>query len=128
MGSFAAQQFVLDHSQEIDGLALSGSGDLDQIARAATSAPPRTSLLNAAFEPARTPFDGLSRDTEVVDAFMNDPLCLHNFSLRPWHPSSRLRLDCLIRSVFGKYAPSCLFTCFPAAKIRSVSTLKESKS
>ena len=75
MGSFAAQQFVLDHSQEIDGLALSGSGDLDRIARAATSALPGTNLLNAAFEPARTPFDWLSRDTEVVDAFMNDPLC-----------------------------------------------------
>src|SRR5262249_12105756 len=27
------------------------------------------------FEPARTPCDWLSRDTEVVDAFMSDPLC-----------------------------------------------------
>jgi hypothetical protein len=29
MGSFAAQQYVLDHSLEIDGLILSGSGALD---------------------------------------------------------------------------------------------------
>src|SRR3954462_6890552 len=29
MGSFAAQQYVLDHSEEIDGLILSGSGALD---------------------------------------------------------------------------------------------------
>ena len=33
LGSFAAQQFVLDHSHSIDGLALSGSGCLDGLAR-----------------------------------------------------------------------------------------------
>lgn len=33
MGSFAAQQYVLDHSREIDGLILSGSGALDGLAR-----------------------------------------------------------------------------------------------
>jgi alpha-beta hydrolase superfamily lysophospholipase len=68
MGSFAAQQYVLDRSREIDGLILSGSGVLDGLA-------PNTSFLNRGFEPARTPFDWLSRDTSVVDAFVNDPLC-----------------------------------------------------
>ena len=38
MGSFAAQQYVLDHSREIDGLALSGSGALDGLVRLATAA------------------------------------------------------------------------------------------
>jgi alpha-beta hydrolase superfamily lysophospholipase len=75
MGSFAAQQYVLDHSREIDSLILSGSGALDGLARLATSAPEGSNVLNATFEPARTPFDWLSRDTGVVDAFMNDPLC-----------------------------------------------------
>jgi len=75
MGSFAAQQYVLDHSREIDALILSGSGALDGLARLATSAPEGSNVLNANFEPARTPFDWLSRDTGDVDAFMNDPFC-----------------------------------------------------
>ena len=75
MGSFAAQQYVLDHSREIDALILSGSGALDGLARLATLAPAGSNFLNANFEPARTSFDWLSRDTAVVEAFMNDPLC-----------------------------------------------------
>src|SRR6202035_1225823 len=39
MGSFAAQQFVLDHSHSIDGLVLSGSGTLDGLVRVAQSLP-----------------------------------------------------------------------------------------
>jgi alpha-beta hydrolase superfamily lysophospholipase len=75
MGSFAAQQFVLDHSRGIDGLILSGSGALDGLARLAATAPAGANVLNAPFEPARTPLDWLSRDSAVVDAFRSDPLC-----------------------------------------------------
>jgi len=75
MGSFASQQYVMDHSREIDGLILSGSGALDGLARVASQAPPGTNILNARFEPARTPLDWLTRDTAVVDAFLNDRLC-----------------------------------------------------
>src|SRR5467141_3277017 len=84
MGSFAAQQFVLDHSHSIDGLALSGSGALDGLARLAQSISPGEDpmkLMNAAFEPARTPMDWISRDKAQVDAFINDPLCFP--SLKP---------------------------------------------
>jgi len=81
MGSFAAQQFALEHSDEIDGLILSGSGALDGLARLMNSAPAGSNVLNASFEPARTPFDWLSRDQASVNAFITSPLCFAE--LRP---------------------------------------------
>jgi alpha-beta hydrolase superfamily lysophospholipase len=75
MGSFASQLYVLDHSRETDGLILSGSGALDGLARVAATAAPGENILNAAFDPSRTPCDWLSRDETVVDAFLRDPLC-----------------------------------------------------
>ena len=80
MGSFAAQRYVIDHSHEIDGLILSGSGALDGLARAALPETAGSNLLNAAFEPARTPFDWLCRDQAIVDAFMADPFCFADLS------------------------------------------------
>jgi alpha-beta hydrolase superfamily lysophospholipase len=83
MGSFAAQRYVIDHSHEVDGLILSGSGALEGLARAALPGTAGGNLLNAAFEPARTPFDWLCRDRAIVDAFMADPRCFEDL-----HPDS----------------------------------------
>src|SRR5262245_7846722 len=69
LGSFAAQQLALDHSSEIDGLILSGSGVLDGLARSVRSSPSMFYILNEAFDQARTPFDWRSRDDAAVDAF-----------------------------------------------------------
>ena len=76
MGSFAAQQFILDHSHSIDGLVLSGSGALDCLARTLQAEPAGENpmkLMNTSFEPSRTPFDWLSRDEDQVDAFIDGP-------------------------------------------------------
>jgi alpha-beta hydrolase superfamily lysophospholipase len=74
MGSFAAQQYVLDHAALIAGLALSGSTAFDKLAVDLEREVDLTSI-NAAFEPARTPFDWLSRDPAAVGAYIADPLC-----------------------------------------------------
>lgn len=83
MGSYAVQLFVLDHSDLIDGIALSGSSALDVIAKASAQIGDQEGFeaLNVPFHPARTAFDWLSRDGDQVDAYVEDPLC--GFGLTP---------------------------------------------
>ncbi len=76
MGSFAAQQFALDHSAEIDALALSGTAALDVLANGLDlDQPMDLTMFNAPFAPARTDFDWLSRDEQQVDLYVADPQC-----------------------------------------------------
>ena len=76
MGSFAVQQHLLDHSDRVDAVVLTGTTALDQLEPALDlDKPIDLAAFNAAFEPARTEFDWLSRDEAIVDAYIADPRC-----------------------------------------------------
>jgi alpha-beta hydrolase superfamily lysophospholipase len=76
MGSFAAQQYLLDHSDEVAGVALTGTAAIDPLEPAIDlEAPMDLSAFNAPFAPARTDFDWLSRDAAQVDAYVADSRC-----------------------------------------------------
>lgn len=75
MGSFALQQYLLDYSTLLAGAIISGSASFRKLELPDSSKPVALSSFNQAFEPARTPFDWLSRDPAEVDKYVADPLC-----------------------------------------------------
>ncbi|MGZ8751443.1 MAG: alpha/beta fold hydrolase [Acidimicrobiia bacterium] len=67
-GSMLAQKFVLRWGGELTGLVLSGTTLMEP-----AFLPPAD--LNAPFAPAATDYDWLSRDTDEVRKYVDDPLC-----------------------------------------------------
>ncbi|MGD0376689.1 MAG: lysophospholipase [Streptosporangiaceae bacterium] len=76
MGSFAVQQYLLGHSQDVSAAVLTGTAVLDLLEPALDlDEPIDLAMFNAPFQPARTDFDWLSRDEAQVDKYVSDPRC-----------------------------------------------------
>jgi alpha-beta hydrolase superfamily lysophospholipase len=76
MGSFAAQQYLLDHSADVDGVVLTGTAVIDLLEPALDlDQPLDLAMFNAPFQPTRTDFDWLTRDESAVDAYVADRYC-----------------------------------------------------
>lgn len=76
LGSFAVQQYILDHSGLVDDVILCGTTAVDQLfARIAESGGDLLGLFNTRFQPTRTTADWLSRDEAQVDAYLAHPWC-----------------------------------------------------
>ena len=76
MGSFAVQQYLVDHSDRASAAVLTGTAAIDLLEPGLDlDSPIDLSAFNAPFQPPRTDFDWLSRDDAQVDAYVADPRC-----------------------------------------------------
>ena len=89
MGSFASQQYLLDHSADVAAAVLIGSTEPSGIADALSAdGPTDLSAFNKPFV-HRTGFEWLSRDEAEVDIYCADPAC--GFVPEPFKGMATLR-------------------------------------
>lgn len=100
MGSFMVRNYICRYGKGIDGAIISGTANYDRnvinVGKAIVAIQKKrkgskyiSKTLNSwiferqnkPFEPARTPFDWFTKDTERIEAYMADPLCGFRFTL-----------------------------------------------
>ncbi|GLR12364.1 hypothetical protein GCM10007907_11540 [Chitinimonas prasina] len=124
MGSFIARSLLLTRPGLIDGLILSATGFrqaplarwMGRIARwkgrkgmdqpSAFMGKLVFGTFNLRFRPARTPFDWLSRDPAVVDAYIADPMCGFDCSPKLWSDLFAAIVDMENREAGGSTLPA----------------------
>lgn len=116
MGSFFVQNYLTKFNEDLQGVILSGSNDspgltlnlgiviakIEMLRNGPRPPSPNLHRLsfgayNKGFEPARTPYDWLSRDKDEVDKYINDPCCGGISSVGLYHD-----LFCGLRETYKK--------------------------
>lgn len=104
MGSFYARQYLTLHGEDLTGAIIMGTGHQPLAVVKAGMAMCKTMAkfkgwnyhwnfidkisfgsYNKRFEPARTRADWLSKDTDLVDWYVNEPRCSFTFSLNAYY-------------------------------------------
>lgn len=76
LGSFAVQQYLLDHDALVDAAVLCGTTAVDELfIEIAAAEGDLLGLFNREFQPTRTSADWISRDEAQVDAYLAHPWC-----------------------------------------------------
>lgn len=108
MGSFLIRQYMMLHGQGLAGVIVMGTGSQpDMVLKAGKAVCQaiaavrgwqyRSQLVNIMafgsnnqkFRPARTHMDWLTKDIEIVDAYLKDPWCTYTFTLNGFYQMFR---------------------------------------